>query len=126
MARPERIRLGDLLIQEALITAAQLDEALAEQKKNGRKLGRVCVDRHWVTEGLNAVEQLLSNDPRTGTFCHGETPGLADCCLVPQVHNARRYHCALGAMPTIARIVDTCEALDAFQRASPARQADAE
>jgi maleylacetoacetate isomerase/maleylpyruvate isomerase len=82
--------------------------------------------RHWVTEGLSAVEQLLANDPRTGSFCHGETPGLADCCLVPQVSNARRYHCALGAMPTIARIVDACEALDAFQRAAPARQADAE
>ena len=82
--------------------------------------------RHWVTEGLSAVEQLLANDPRTGTFCHGDTPGLADCCLVPQVSNARRYHCALDAMPTITRIVDACEALDAFQRAAPARQADAE
>ena len=50
MARPERIRLGDLLIQEALITAAQLDQALVEQKKNGRKLGRVFVDHGWVTE----------------------------------------------------------------------------
>ena len=50
MARPERIRLGDLLIQEALITSGQLDEALAEQKKTGRKLGRVFIDRQWVTE----------------------------------------------------------------------------
>ena len=50
MARPERIRLGDLLIQESLITAGQLDEALADQKKSGRKLGRIFVDRQWVTE----------------------------------------------------------------------------
>ena len=50
MARPERIRLGDLLIQETLITAAQLDEALADQKKSGRKLGRIFIDRQWVTE----------------------------------------------------------------------------
>ena len=50
MARPERIRLGDLLIQETLITQSQLMEALAEQKKSGRKLGRVFVDRGWVTE----------------------------------------------------------------------------
>ena len=50
MARPERIRLGDLLIQETLITAGQLDEALAEQKKSGRKLGRIFIDRQWVTE----------------------------------------------------------------------------
>ena len=50
MARPERIRLGDLLIQEALITATQLDEALADQKKSGRKLGRIFIERQWVTE----------------------------------------------------------------------------
>jgi len=50
MARPERIRIGDLLIQEALLTATQLDEALAEQKKSGRKLGRIFIDRQWVTE----------------------------------------------------------------------------
>jgi hypothetical protein len=50
MARPERIRLGDLLIQEALLTAAQLDEALVEQKKSGRKLGRIFIDRQWVSE----------------------------------------------------------------------------
>ena len=50
MARPERIRLGDLLIQEALLTAAQLDEALLEQKKSGRKLGRIFIDRQWVSE----------------------------------------------------------------------------
>jgi MSHA biogenesis protein MshE len=50
MPRPERIRLGDLLIQEALITAVQLDEALAEQKKTGRKLGRIFIDRQWVLE----------------------------------------------------------------------------
>ncbi|MBL0088233.1 MAG: type II/IV secretion system protein [Ideonella sp.] len=50
MARPERIRIGDLLIQEALLTATQLDEALVEQKKSGRKLGRIFIDRQWVTE----------------------------------------------------------------------------
>ena len=50
MARPERIRLGDLLIQEALLTQAQLEDALVEQKKSGRKLGRVFIDRQWVTE----------------------------------------------------------------------------
>ncbi len=50
MARPERIRLGDLLIQESLLTAAPLDEALVEHKKSGRKLGRIFIDRQWVTE----------------------------------------------------------------------------
>ena len=82
--------------------------------------------RHWVNTGLLAVEQLLAGDPRTGTFCHGETPGLADCCLVPQVFNARRFDCPLDALPTLRRIVAACEQLAAFQNAAPAMQPDAE
>lgn len=82
--------------------------------------------RHWVNAGLLAVEQLLSSHPATGTFCHGETPGLADCCLVPQVFNARRFDCPFDALPTIRRIVTACEALPAFCNAAPAMQPDAE
>ena len=82
--------------------------------------------RHWVNDGLLAVEKLLAGDPRTGTFCHGEKPGLADCCLVPQVFNARRFNCPLDDLPTIRRIVDACEQLPAFQKAAPAAQPDAE
>ena len=54
MARPERIRLGDLLIQEQLPSAAPLAEALADPKGSGRKLGRPLVDRGWVTEAQTA------------------------------------------------------------------------
>lgn len=82
--------------------------------------------RHWVKEGLAAVEQLLAGDPRTGPFCHGDAPTLADCCLVPQVFNARRFHCSLDALPTIRRIVEHCEQLPAFQRAASGNQPDAE
>lgn len=82
--------------------------------------------RHWVGAGLAAVERMLADDPRTGRFCHGDTPTLADCCLVPQVFNARRFDCPLDGMPTIRRIVDECEALDAFAQAAPANQPDAE
>jgi maleylacetoacetate isomerase/maleylpyruvate isomerase len=82
--------------------------------------------RHWVREGLLAVEKLLASDSRTGTFCHRDTPGLADCCLVPQVFNARRFHCPLDDMPTIRRVVEACEQLPAFQSAAPAVQPDAE
>ncbi|NMG67001.1 maleylacetoacetate isomerase [Azoarcus indigens] len=81
---------------------------------------------HWVGSGLATVERLLAGDPRTGTFCHGDTPTLADLCLAPQVFNARRFDCDLSAMPTITRIVAACEALEAFIQASPARQPDAE
>lgn len=82
--------------------------------------------RHWVDEGLAVVESMLADDARTGVFCHGDSPGLADCCLVPQVFNARRFECDLSALPTINRIVAACEDLEAFAMAAPARQPDAE
>lgn len=82
--------------------------------------------RHWVGVGLAAVEAMLAGDARTGAFCHGDAPGLADCCLVPQVFNARRFACDLSAMPTVVRIAERCEALEAFRRAAPENQPDAE
>lgn len=82
--------------------------------------------RHWVGEGLGAVERLLADDPRTGAFCHGDRPTLADCCLVPQVFNARRFGCELDAMPTTLAIVARCQSLEAFQRAAPEHQPDAD
>ncbi len=82
--------------------------------------------RHWVEQGLAAVEQMLASDPRTGRFCLGDTPGLADCFLVPQIANAQRMQCDLSRMPTLVRINDACLALEAFAAASPARQPDAE
>ena len=82
--------------------------------------------RHWVGVGMQAVEAMLAGDARTGAFCHGDTPGLADCCLVPQVFNARRFGCELSAMPTVLRIADHCAGLEAFRRAAPEAQPDAE
>jgi maleylacetoacetate isomerase len=82
--------------------------------------------RHWITRGLGALEALVADHPRTGRFCHGDTPTLADVCLVPQLANAERYGCFdAAAWPTLARIRDACNALAAFQAASPARQPDA-
>jgi glutathione S-transferase len=72
------------------------------------------------------LERTLANDARTGRFCFGNTPGLADCCLVPQIANAQRLDCDLSNMPTIMRINDACQALDAFADAAPAKQPDAE
>jgi maleylacetoacetate isomerase len=82
--------------------------------------------RHWIAEGFAALEASLAGDPATGRFCHGDVPGLADCCLVPQVFNARRFKCDLAPYPTLVAIDGNCRALEAFQRAAPERQPDAE
>jgi maleylacetoacetate isomerase len=82
--------------------------------------------RHWVSDGLAALEAHLARDPGTGDFCHGETPTLADCFLVPQMFNAQRFEIDLAPYPNIARINSTCAALPAFQHAHPSQQPDAE
>ena len=82
--------------------------------------------RHWVATGLQGLEALLADHPSTGRFCHGDTPTLADCCLVPQLYNARRFQCPLDAYPTIRRIAAACETLPAFQQAVPEVQPDAD
>lgn len=82
--------------------------------------------RHWVQTGLQAVEAMLAADRRTGAFCHGDQPGLADCCLLPQVFNARRFNCDLTMLPTIMNIADRCGKIDAFNQAAPAQQPDFE
>lgn len=82
--------------------------------------------RHWVNEGLAALEASLARDPATGVFCHGSGPTLADVCLVPQMANARRFDCPLDAFPTLRRIEAACLALPAFDKARPENQPDAE
>ena len=81
---------------------------------------------HWVGEGMAMLEAHLARDPHTGRFCHGDTPGLADCCLVPQVFNAQRFDIDMAAYPTVMRIHANCAALPAFVQAHPAQQPDAE
>jgi maleylacetoacetate isomerase len=82
--------------------------------------------REWIGRGLDAFEQRLSTSSDTGTFCHGDTPTIADCCLVPQCYASRRFGVDPGGYPTIARIEARCNALEAFARAAPERQPDAE
>ena len=82
--------------------------------------------KHWVEIGLKAVEAMLAGHAATGRFCHGDKPGLADACLVPQVANAKRFNCDLSACPTILAIDGACQTLEAFQRAAPQNQPDRE
>lgn len=81
--------------------------------------------KHWITDGFAAAEALLAEHPSTGDFCEGETPTLADCCLVPQIYNARRFGVDVAAYPTLARIEASCLALPAFDAARPENQPDA-
>lgn len=80
--------------------------------------------RHWIVEGFEALEEMLVDHPATGTFCEGDIPSLADCCLVPQVYNARRYGVAMEAFPAISSIEQACLALPAFDAARPELQPD--
>ena len=80
---------------------------------------------HWMREGFAAMEAMLADAPGTGTFCHGETPTIADCCLVPQLYNARRFSLDLSPYPTLVRIEEDCLALPAFDAARPENQPDA-
>ncbi|WP_274424389.1 maleylacetoacetate isomerase [Chelativorans sp. YIM 93263] len=82
--------------------------------------------RHWVDETFRPMEQMLTSAPETGTFCHGEQPGMADICLVAQVANNARFNVDMSPYPTIRRIHEACMALPAFTEAAPKNQPDAE
>ncbi|MBK1712393.1 maleylacetoacetate isomerase [Rubrivivax gelatinosus] len=80
--------------------------------------------RHWIETGLETVERQLAARP--AVFCHGETPTLADCVLVPQILNARRFDCRLDHVPQVMRVFETCMRLPAFADTHPERCPDAE
>ncbi|UNK78297.1 maleylacetoacetate isomerase [Sphingopyxis granuli] len=71
--------------------------------------------RHWIIEGFDALEAMAGE----GTYLGGDAPGIADCCLVPQMYNARRFEVPLDAYPRLVAIDAACTGLDAFQRAHP-------
>ncbi len=73
--------------------------------------------RHWVETGLEVVERRLAAAP--ATYCHGETPTLADCVLVPQIFNAQRFACRVDHVPHVMRVFDACMRLPAFERTRP-------
>jgi maleylacetoacetate isomerase len=81
--------------------------------------------RHWIADGFQKLEAELARGV-PGRFCHGDAPTMADCCLVPQVFNAQRYKCDTAAYPAVMRVFAECMKIDAFDRAQPSKQPDAE
>lgn len=82
--------------------------------------------QHWIIQGLSAMENLLSAKQLTSDFCFGNSPSMADICLVPQIYNAHRYHCDMTAYPRINRIYEHCLQLEPFKQAAPEQQLDAQ
>jgi maleylacetoacetate isomerase/maleylpyruvate isomerase len=81
--------------------------------------------RHWVRDGLEAFERQLAQGPKS-TYCFGHTPSLADCCLVPQIFNGKRFAVSFDGLPLTMAAFDACMKLDAFQKAQPSACPDAE
>ena len=80
--------------------------------------------RHWVETGLEVVERQLTAQP--GTYCHGDTPTVADITLVPQIFNAKRFDCRLDHVPNVMRVFEACMKLPAFEKTRPEHCPDAE
>jgi maleylpyruvate isomerase len=107
--------VNNLRIRRYILHTLGQDETALEQWMN-----------HWTKLGFDGIEPMLAGDKRTGKFCHGDRPGIADICLVPGVFNAQIYPSFdMGPYPAIRRVFDNCMKLDEFQRALPERQPDA-
>jgi maleylacetoacetate isomerase len=76
----------------------------------------------WINKGLRALERILA--PTAGSFCFGDEPSAADCCLIPQLFAAKRFGVDVSAYPTLLRIDKAASVLPAFQNAEPSRQPD--
>jgi len=108
--------LNNLRVLNYLRTEMQLDESVRHDWY-----------QHWITEGLRALERLLTCDGRHQSHCcFGDTPTIADLCLIPQLYNARRFSCDTRNYPTLLKIDEHCMTLTAFQQAAPENQPDYE
>ena len=106
--------LNNLRVLKYLSNSLQLDE---DQKNTWY--------RHWVRLGLEAFEKQLNHSP-AGKFCHGNSPGLADCTLVPQIFNGKRFNVDFTGLDKTMAIFSACMELAAFQQAQPSACPDFE
>ena len=81
--------------------------------------------RHWVRTGLESFERQLNQLP-SGRYCFGDTPTLADCCLVPQIFNGQRFNTPMDGLPRTMAAFEACMALPAFRQAQPSACPDHE
>jgi len=95
------------------------DLGLDEQARNAWVL-------RWIDDGFAAMENMLDKDTRSGTYCFGSAPTMADICLVPQIFNGQRFGVEMSRYPTLARINAACMELSAFKDQAPGQQPDAE
>ena len=79
---------------------------------------------HWFSAGLTTIEARLANDPATGAFCHGDTPGLADICTFALFEGAGTFKITVDAIPTVDGIMARCRDLPAFAESHPRHQSD--
>ncbi len=107
--------LNNLRVLKYLTTDLNLDNSL--------RLQWYC---HWIKTEFSALESRLSRSGKYGKYFFGDSPTIADVCLVPQMANARRFDCPLGDYPILVEIDKNCKELEAFQKASPENQPDAE
>jgi maleylacetoacetate isomerase len=77
---------------------------------------------HWIAAALRALETHLASGRETGQFCHGDTVTLADICLASQAAGAKYFQVDTAPFPTVMRVNEACQAIDAFARAHPLRQ----
>ena len=134
---PEPPLLPKSPIERARVRALALDIACEIHPLNNLRVLRYLVHdlkvaetdknrwyRHWVETGLEVVERQFVAQP--AKFCHGNTPTMADCCLVPQIFNAQRFKCRTDHVPNTMRVFEACMALPAFAKTQPSECPDAE
>ena len=135
---PQPALLGTNALERAHIRALALDIACEIHPLNNLRVLKYLtrelkVDeetkntwyRHWVRDGLEAFERQLQQLP-VGTYCYGDTPTLADCCLVPQIFNGKRFNTNFDGLTRTMAAFDACMAHPAFQKAQPSSCPDFE